>query len=78
MVDTRSSLGRLYAALKAGELDRRTFIQGSAATGASLGLATFLANTAAAAPGSLKNGAAYYAQDATPEGTPAASPASAA
>jgi len=77
MVHARSSLGRLYDALKAGEIDRRSFIQGTAATGASLGLATFLANTATAAPGSLKNGAAFYAQDATPEGTPVASPVSA-
>ncbi|MGC4190775.1 MAG: peptide ABC transporter substrate-binding protein [Thermomicrobiales bacterium] len=76
MVHARSSLGRLYDALKTGEIDRRSFIQGTAAAGASLGLATFLANTATAAPGSLKNGAAFYAQDATPEGTPVASPVS--
>lgn len=66
-------LARLYASLKSGSIDRRTFTQRSAATGASLGTAIYLANTAAANGAPLRNGAAYYAQDASPD---AATPSS--
>jgi len=73
-----SKLSQLVEALKSGTIDRRQFIERSAATGASLGAAVFLANTtlAAASGTTLRNGAAYYAQDASPEGSPAASPVS--
>lgn len=69
-------LGRLYDALKSGRIDRRQFMQQSATVGASAATAIFLANTAAAS-GALRNGAAFYAQDASPASSPAAAPASA-
>lgn len=72
-------LGRLYDALKSGQIDRRQFMQRSATVGASAAVSVFLANTAAAngLAQPLRNGAAFYAQDASPASSPAATPASA-
>ncbi|MGI8486581.1 MAG: peptide ABC transporter substrate-binding protein [Thermomicrobiales bacterium] len=69
-------LGRLYGSLKSGKIDRRQFMERSAVVGASAAMSVFLANTAAAS-GTLRNGAAFYAQDASPAASPAATPASA-
>ena len=69
-------LSRLYDTLKSGQIDRRQFMQRSATVGASAAVSVFLANTAAAS-GTSSNGAAFYAQDASPASSPAATPASA-
>ncbi|MGB3307650.1 MAG: peptide ABC transporter substrate-binding protein [Thermomicrobiales bacterium] len=74
---TTGPLGRLYHALKSGKIDRRQFMERSAAVGASAAVSVFLANTASANGMPLRNGAAFYAQDASPEASPAATPASA-
>ncbi|HEV2072714.1 MAG TPA: ABC transporter substrate-binding protein [Thermomicrobiales bacterium] len=72
MVQSSSSLGRLYESLKDGSISRRDFLQRASATGIGAGAALFLANSAViAANGGSRNGLAVY-QGA--DGTPAASP----
>lgn len=57
-------LGRAYASFKAGEIDRRSFVQRASMLGVSAGMISFLAST---------GGRAAFAQDASPEASPASS-----
>jgi len=67
-----SSLGRLYEALKAGDISRRDFLKKAGATSIGTAGALFLANSAmVAAAGGSRNGYAVYLNQ---DGTPAASP----
>lgn len=72
MSDFSSSIGRMYDALKSGEMSRRDFLQKASATGLGAGAALFLANSAtiAAAGGSRNGYAVYMGQDGTPSASP--------
>src|SRR6478752_5443453 len=63
----------LYAGLKSGELSRRDFIARAGALGMGAAAAAMLANVgiaSAQSPGTLKNGWAFVAQEATPAAAP--------
>ncbi len=57
-------LGKAYASFKAGEIDRRSFVQRASMLGVSAGMISFLAST---------GGRAAFAQDASPEASPVSS-----
>src|SRR5699024_6255725 len=73
MTMSSSSIGRLYDALKAGDISRRDFLKRAGATSIGAAGALFLANSAAiAAAGGSRNGyAVYMGQDGTPSASPA-------